>query len=584
MHRDLAWQLVFLAVVHLVTLAAGPAPLTGHRSRPDTTTPLTLLPSTDETHHRHCRRRALRPRNASAPPPGRGDLDPTQPRVTRSTRRGRRGPSARRRGSRGGQAWRGSTTNGRRHNLLLGLINIQSLLPKTIELQHDHLNRLNYDFCALTETWLRPATDSRLVTFPGYTLTRADRPGGAGYGGVAILSRECYPVSVISQPVSECVTCKLESLWLRVKPKSGSQFSIAAVYRPPRRTVAAIEADISELEQQYQRVLLHYPGPILIMGDLKCNMLEPGNNAGKDRLCEMIQSFQLHQYVKQPTFVSGSLLDVVMCNETNFIRRLACLNCAFSPHHFIRTLLFSPKCRNKPVRIHSRLLKRIDRCALYHDLYCVDWSGVFSLASVADQWKFLLDNLLPIIDSHAPIKRITIRNPRAPAVSAATLDLMALRRGVLRREWRTAGYRDIDRRVRAAIRHDCRSDIQERLRNEGSSSLYRVIRPVIAGKVNRARDLPVATPDEMNDFFVSVGPRVAASLAGLGPPPDVPCRLPRVGACGFRVTGITLHCLREIVFSMSVLVRVGLMAFASVSLSFPLTSSVHSCSTASTLV
>ena len=155
-----------------------------------------------------------------------------------------------------------------------------------------------------------------------------------------------------------------------------------------------------------------------------------------------------------------------------------------------------------------------------------------------------------LLHSHAPMKRTTIRDPRAPAVSAATLDLMALRRGVLRREWRTAGYRDIDRRVRAAIRHDCRSDIQERLRNEGNSSLYRVIRPVIAGKVSRARDLPVATPDGMNDFFVNVGPRVAASLAGLGPPPDVPCRLPRVGACGFRVTSTTLDCLREIVFSM----------------------------------
>ena len=258
---------------------------------------------------------------------------------------------------------------------------------------------MNYDFCALTETWLRPATDSRLVTFPGYTLTRADRPGGAGYGGVAILSRECYPVSVISQSVSECATCKLESLWLRVKPKSGSPFSIAAVYRPPRRTVAAIEADVSELEQQYQRVLLHYPGPILIMGDLNCNMLEPGNNAGKDRLCEMLQSFHLQQFVSQPTFTSGSLLDVVISNRTDFIRRVACFNCALSPHHFVRTLIFSPKCRNRPTRVHSRLLKRVDRCALSHDLFCVDWSGVFNFTSVADQWKFLLDNILPIIDS-----------------------------------------------------------------------------------------------------------------------------------------------------------------------------------------
>ena len=49
---------------------------------------------------------------------------------------------------------------------------------------------------------------------------------------------------------------------------------------------------------------------------------------------------------------------------------------------------------------------------------------------------------------------------------------------------------------------------------------------------------------------MSVGPRVAADLANLGVPPEVPCRLPRVGACGFRVAGVTLIELREVVFSM----------------------------------
>ena len=103
----------------------------------------------------------------------------------------------------------------------MGLINVQSLLPKIAALQHDHLNRLHYDICVLTETWLRSATPFRLVTFPGYALHRADRPGGAGYGGVAVLVRDSYEASVIPQPASDCADCRLESLWLRVKPVSG---------------------------------------------------------------------------------------------------------------------------------------------------------------------------------------------------------------------------------------------------------------------------------------------------------------------------------------------------------------------------
>ena len=49
---------------------------------------------------------------------------------------------------------------------------------------------------------------------------------------------------------------------------------------------------------------------------------------------------------------------------------------------------------------------------------------------------------------------------------------------------------------------------------------------------------------------MSVGPRVAADLASHGPPLDVPCRLPRVGACGFRVDGVSLAELRAVVHSM----------------------------------
>ena len=102
---------------------------------------------------------------------------------------------------------------------------------------------------------------------------------------------------------------------------------------------------------------------------------------------------------------------------------------------------------------------------------------------------------------------------------------------MLRREGRTPAFRELDRRVRSAIRRDSRANIEARLQTQGSSSLYRTIRPLIAGKHSDTATLPSATPDEMNTYFVNVGPRIAASLASSGVPPDVPCRLPRVGAC-----------------------------------------------------
>ena len=566
MHRDIARSLVFLALTWLLVSVVGPAPLpprTGQTHQ----IPVPPLNVVHNTSDRRCPRHGRRPpspagsapcsapgrrdrgralgRSApcSAPDPSGRDLD--RPPATRGTRRGRRGAGARRRGCRGGQAWR-SSAGGRRRNVLVGLLNVQSLLPKVVSLQHDELRRYNHDLYVLTETWLRPTTPTRLVTFPGYTLHRADRPDGSGFGGVAILCGGGYSGSVIPQPESECATCQLESLWLRVRPATGAPFTLAAVYRPPRRTAAALQADFTELETQYQRVLLQYPGPVFILGDLNCNMLDFVTN----RLSEMLQSLHLHQFVAQPTYSSGSLLDVVISNSSDAVRKVGVFKCAFSPHSFVRSLLSFTKCRVKPCRVQTRILKRIDHVSLLRDLYAVDWTGVYNLDSVAAMWSHMLALLTPVIDIHAPVKCILIRNPTAPPVTGATLDLMAQRRGVLRSEGKTPAFRDLDRRVRSAIRRDCRAGIAESLRAQGSSSLYRSIRPVLAGKRDGARSLPAATPDEINAHFVGVGPRVAASLAGLGPPPDIPCRLPRVGACGFRVAGTTLAGLREEMFSM----------------------------------
>ncbi|KAF0306423.1 Ubiquitin carboxyl-terminal hydrolase 37 [Amphibalanus amphitrite] len=92
-----------------------------------------------------------------------------------------------------------------------------------------------------------------------------------------------YQAAVIPQPPADCAGCLLESLWLRVKPSTGPPFKLAVVYRPPRRTAAALQADIGELELQYQRVVLQHSGPVLIMGDLNCNLLDTAEGCAAPR-------------------------------------------------------------------------------------------------------------------------------------------------------------------------------------------------------------------------------------------------------------------------------------------------------------
>ena len=101
-------------------------------------------------------------------------------------------------------------------------------------------------------------------------------------------------------------------------------------------------------------------------------------------------------------------------------------------------------------------------------------------------------------NAHASLKTTSIRNPSALAVTPVTLDLIAQRGGgVLRGEGRTPPFRELDRRVRSAIRRDSRADIEQKLRAEGSGALYRAVRPLITFGRSSAAHFLSATPDQL---------------------------------------------------------------------------------------
>ena len=161
---------------------------------------------------------------------------------------------------------------------------MQSIKPKILELNRE-LNKRRYDLLSVTETWLKPSTPSRLLSFPGYRVFRADRPDKSGYGGVAVLCRDGVDASVIAVPPSANPASKIETLWLSVRSgRSGHRFVLAAVYRPPRRTVVALEADFETLERHLQHVMLKHPGTKIVINPRPAGPLDfppPAGGGGR---------------------------------------------------------------------------------------------------------------------------------------------------------------------------------------------------------------------------------------------------------------------------------------------------------------
>ena len=389
---------------------------------------------------------------------------------------------------------------------------------------------------------------------PGYDISRVDRPDGRGYGGVAILTRAGITTSALKITGSGDPASKLESHWALLKLDRGRQLVIGSLYWPPRYTVAALQCDFADLEAQLQRVLVDFPGvPLVICGDLNCDWYKDHCDPSRRRLAEFLTDHSLYQLVTSPTFSSGSLLDICIVNNRDIVRSLNVLNCDFSPHSFISVRIDVPKPRVKPIVITSRSFKHLDVAAFNRDLCFVDWGAVFAAPTVGEQWDAFTTRFLPIVDAHAPVKRLTIRNPTAPPVSPATRDLMHRRRAALARSGRdSAEYRELNRAVRSAVRSDRRRDIQREIGERGPARVWRCIKSVVAGKREGGCVRPDATADQLNEFFVSVGPRVTAEIGaraeGAGLVTDA--RLPRVGACSFTLSPVTREMLGHTIFSM----------------------------------
>ena len=201
-----------------------------------------------------------------------------------------------------------------------------------------------------------------------------------------------------------------------------------------------------------------------------------------------------------------------------------------------------PRTKAKPPTTETRLINRVDSTDFNITLANTDWGSVFAANGPTAKWDQFTRIFTSLLDTVAPLRRV--RRPAASIVrvTESTQALLAERRAALAAgQPERDNYKAINRRCRAAIRRDSREHLQQRLTEAGPSRVYRVLAPIIGSK-KAASTVPSVTPDAINDYFVNVGPRTAASVIAPTNPP--PIRLPRVPSCGFRVSPISEDDLR----------------------------------------
>ena len=166
-----------------------------------------------------------------------------------------------------------------------------------------------YDIIAVTETWLKPDTPSRLLAIEGYFLERLDRIDRVG-GGVAFYIRD----HLRYERLNDCDIARrgVESLTFCV---GGTAFCV--MYRPDHdytEFLTHFEDLIDKLHTRFES--------IVILGDLNVNMLAV-DGYRTFQLVDIIQSHGLEQLIDQPirvTSTSSFLIDVIITNHTRVDR------------------------------------------------------------------------------------------------------------------------------------------------------------------------------------------------------------------------------------------------------------------------
>ena len=197
---------------------------------------------------------------------------------------------------------------------------MRSLIP-SIDDVNVALKTHNLDILCISESWLSPEIADNFLVFPGYGVSRRDRPGRGARrgGGVCVLHRDNFWVERLSVPSEGSA---LESLWLSVC--SVTTVIIGVIYRPPSASVGVVLDD-------FQSQLAHVCAtdkPLYVLGDVNFDWGHP-NRPCVRRYSQMLDDVNVKQLVRQPTRpVSGTLLDHVIVRASDTVTTTRVVPCS----------------------------------------------------------------------------------------------------------------------------------------------------------------------------------------------------------------------------------------------------------------
>ena len=404
-----------------------------------------------------------------------------------------------------------STKPVQKSKLNIAHLNIRSLKNRTHLIQlKDLVLKNKYDVFAVSESWLNSSVTNAEVSLEGYKIFRLDRTQRAG-GGVCVYIRNLLRVNVLKD-LTQTSTTGFQQLWLHIQHKKLRSFLFCAAYRPPN---CPVNCFIEDFTDKYIKALT-IGKEIIVAGDLNCDLLKI--NLDSTALVDLCTALNLKQLISTPTRVtehSSTLIDVIMTSNSDVVSKSGVLETCISDHFVVYLSLNLKLPKPPPKFVCARSYRHYNPAVFNGDLSLVQWEQMYLIDDVNEKLDFFNGRFLNILEVHAPIKNMRMRNRRSPFVNKEIKALMSSRdtlHKIARRsndilDWER--YRSFRGKVKSKLKEAERDHVQKEIKtNNNKQSLWKTIRGCLPRK---EQPNPVYTKDvkhlanEFNEFFTSGG-------------------------------------------------------------------------------
>nr|CAI5834332.1 unnamed protein product [Callosobruchus analis] len=285
--------------------------------------------------------------------------------------------------------------------LSLSHLNIRSLVAHLNDFRVIYENS-DFDFIALSETWLNNNIVDSVIALKGYKIFRTDR-GGRG-GGVALYVTNkylCHSVNTIET--------NFEQLWVAFTV-SNKRFIVGVLYKPPSYPDSEF---IAELEDVFNDICPKYDY-IICTGDFNIDIscLERNNTR---LLIHLLESYELQQLIDEPTRYtsnSTSIIDLIICSkELDVFNKQVSVDAVIADHNLISCKFKTQTALTKPKVYSYRDLKNIDVEKFGIDLSRTTWP-IFDVGDIDAKVAIVEDTIINLFNIHAPLKTIKITKKR----------------------------------------------------------------------------------------------------------------------------------------------------------------------------